>query len=45
MKNIVENALNANNVLCQILRDDEQQKVFKFGMALNNGRCDCFIDV
>lgn len=45
MKNTVENALQSNSLRYQVLNENANQKVIKLGIGLENGRCDCFIDV
>ena len=45
MRNTVENALQSNGLKYQVLHENTNQKVIKLGIGLENGRCDCFIDV
>jgi len=45
MKNIIEKALQSLSLNYQVLHDNPSQKVIKLGIAFENGKCDCFIDV
>lgn len=45
MRNTVEIALQSNSLRYQVLHENANQKVIKLGIGLENGRCDCFIDV
>ena len=45
MRNTVENALQSNDIKYQVHHESTKQKVFKLGIGLKNGRCDCIIDV
>lgn len=45
MKNIIENSLQYHKLNYQVIIDNENQKVFRLGVTLENGRCDTFIDI
>lgn len=45
MKNIVERALQSQNLKYQVLNDVPEQKVIRMGMGMENGRFDVYIDV
>lgn len=45
MRNTVENSLQSHSFRYEILLDNENQQVFKLGIGLKNGRCDCFVNV
>src|SRR5690606_4940512 len=45
MRNTIKTALKDNNFVFQTLKEDSEQLILKFGINLENGRCNTYIDL
>lgn len=45
MENIIRNFIEGQSWHYQVLRDQSDQKLYKLGFTLNNGRFDIFVDI
>lgn len=45
MKNTIKEALEERSLIFRTSHEDDTRTVFELGMALENGRCDTFIDL